>query len=61
MTMMRSPGIGTGFEDRPEPVASPRLIHAVAVSLAVGSLSLCMIVALTVMSIKVTMAMPLPF
>jgi hypothetical protein len=48
------------FEDRPKPVASPRLIHAVAASLAVGSLSLSLIVALTVMSVQVTMAMPLP-
>jgi hypothetical protein len=35
------------------------LIHAVAASLAIGSLSLCLIVALTVLSIKVSMAMPL--
>jgi hypothetical protein len=60
MTMTRSPGDGAGFEDRRKPVASPRLIRAVAASLAVGSLSLCLIVTLTVMSIKVTMAMPLP-
>jgi len=60
MTMIRSPGIGAGFEDRPKPIASPRLIRAVAASLAVGSLSLCLIVALNVISIKVTMAMPLP-
>jgi hypothetical protein len=59
MTMTRSPGDGAGFEDRRKPVASPRLIRAVAASLAVGSLSLCLIVVLTVMSIKVTMAMPL--
>ena len=58
--MIRSPGVGAGFADRSKPVASQRLIHAVAASLAVGSLSLCLIVALTVMSIKVTMAMPLP-
>ena len=58
--MIRSLGIGAGFEDRPRPVASPRLIRAVAASLAVGSLSLCLIVALTAMSIKVTMATPLP-
>jgi hypothetical protein len=58
--MIGSPGAGAGFEDRSKPVASPRLIRAVAASLAVGSLSLCLIVALTVMSIKVTIAMPLP-
>ena len=59
--MMRSPDGAAGFECRCAPIASPRLIHAVAASLAIGSLSLCLIVALTVMSIKVTMAMPLPF
>ena len=37
-----------------------RLIDAVAASLAIGSLSLCLIVALTVFSIKVSMAMPVP-
>jgi hypothetical protein len=50
--MIPPPGIGAGFEDRPKPVASPKLIHAVAATLAVGSLSLCLIVALMAMSIK---------
>ena len=59
--MIRSPGVGAGFEDRSAPVASSRLIHAVAASLAIGALSLCLTVALTVLSIKVSMAMPLPF
>jgi hypothetical protein len=36
------------------------LTHAVAASLAIGALSLCLIVTLTVLSIKVTMAMPIP-
>jgi hypothetical protein len=36
------------------------LTHAVAVSLAIGAVSLCLIVALTVLSIQVTVAMPLP-
>jgi hypothetical protein len=58
--MIRSPDAAAGFAGRSAPVASPRLIHAVAASLAIGSLSLCLIVALTVMSIKATMAMPLP-
>jgi hypothetical protein len=58
--MIRSLGAGAGFEDRPRPAASPRLIHAVAASLAVGSLSLCLIVALTVLSIKISSAAPLP-
>jgi hypothetical protein len=34
------------------------LTHAVAASLAVGCLSLCVILALTMMSIRVAMAMP---
>jgi hypothetical protein len=58
--MMRLSGEATGFKGRSAPVASPRLIHAVAATLAVGSLSLCLIVALTLLSINVTMAMPLP-
>ncbi|HXO72205.1 MAG TPA: hypothetical protein VN838_24860 [Bradyrhizobium sp.] len=49
-----------GFESRAVPVASSQLTNAVAASLAIGSLSLCLIVTLTVMSIKVSMAMPLP-
>jgi hypothetical protein len=58
--MIRSPGATAGFADRSAPVASSRLIHAVAASLAVASLSLCLIVALTAMSTQVTMAMPFP-
>ena len=50
--MMRSPG-AAGFRGRPAPVASSRLTNAVAASLAIGALSLCLIVALTVLSIKV--------
>jgi hypothetical protein len=53
------PSIATGFEDRSKPVASPRLIRAVAATLAVGSLSLCLIVALNLMSIEISMALPL--
>jgi hypothetical protein len=58
-TMIRSPG-AAGFQGRSAPVASSRLRNAVAASLAIGSLSLCVIVTLTVLSIKVSMAMPLP-
>jgi len=36
------------------------LTGAVAASLAIGALSLCLIVSLTVLSIKVSMAMPIP-
>lgn len=57
--MKRSSG-GAGFNARRPPVASSRLMDAVATSLAIGSLSLCLIVTLTVLSIKVAMAMPLP-
>ena len=57
--MKRSPG-AAGFNGRSAPAASSRLTDAVAASLAIGVLSLCLIVALTVLSIKVSMAMPLP-
>jgi hypothetical protein len=57
--MIRSSG-AAGFSTRSTPAASSRLIDAVAASLAIGSLSLCLIVTLTVLSIKVSMAMPLP-
>jgi hypothetical protein len=57
--MIRSPGTA-GFESRPAPVASSRLTNAIAASLAVGALSLCLVVTITVLSIKATMAMPLP-
>ena len=48
-----------GFLGRSAPVASSRLIDAVVASLALGSLSLCLIVTLTVFSIQVSMAMPI--
>ena len=41
--MIRSSG-AAGFEGRSAPVASSRLTHAVAASLAIGGLSLCLIV-----------------
>ncbi|WP_291688393.1 hypothetical protein [Bradyrhizobium sp.] len=56
--MKRSPG-AAGFNGGSAP-ASSQLTDAVATSLAIGSLSLCLIVTLTVLSIKVAMAMPLP-
>ena len=55
--MKRSPT--TGFANGVIPVASSRLIHAVAASLAVSSLSLCLIVALTMLSTRASMALPL--
>jgi hypothetical protein len=57
--MRRSPG-AAGFEGRSAPAASSRLHDVVAASLAIGSLSLCLIVTLTVFSLKVSMAMPIP-
>ena len=57
--MIGSPG-ALGFAGLPGPVASSRLADAIAASLAIGSLSLCLIVTLTVLSIQATMAMPIP-
>ena len=57
--MIRSSG-ALGSHGRSAPVALSRLTHAVAGTLAIGGLSLCLIVTLTVRSIKVTMAMPVP-
>jgi hypothetical protein len=57
--MMRSHGT-VGFGGRLPPVASPRLNNAIAACLAIGTLSLCLVVTLTVLSIKVSMAMPIP-
>ncbi|BAL79220.1 hypothetical protein [Bradyrhizobium cosmicum] len=57
--MIRASGTA-GFQGRPDTVASTRLTNAVAASLAVAALSLCLIVTLTVLSTKATMAMGLP-
>jgi hypothetical protein len=57
--MIRSPGTA-GFTSRPAPVASSRLTNAIAAMLAIGALSLCLVVTLTVLSIRVSMAMPIP-
>ena len=57
--MIRSPG-AWGFNGRSAPVASSRLNDTVAATLAIGALSLCLVVTLTVLSIRVTMAMPIP-
>jgi hypothetical protein len=58
VTMMRSP-LAAGFDGH-SAVTLSRLKDAVATTLAIGSLSLCLVVTLTVLSIKVSMAMPLP-
>lgn len=57
--MIRSPGT-VGFVGRPVPIASSRLTNAIAATLAIGALSLCLVVTLTVLSIRVSMAMPVP-
>ena len=57
--MTRSSG-AVGYDNPSAPVVSSRLTHALASSLAIGGLSLCLIVSLTVLSIKVAMAMPIP-
>jgi hypothetical protein len=49
--MKRSPG-AAGFCGQSTPVASPRLIDAVAASLAFSAFSLCLAVALTVLTLK---------
>jgi len=57
-TMIRS---GTaGFTSPAVAVASPRLRDAVAASLAIASLSLCLIVTITVLSSKLGAAMSIP-
>lgn len=49
-----------GFHSRPAPVASSRLTNAIAASLALGALTLCLVVAVTVLSSNITMAIPVP-
>ncbi|MDO8399790.1 MAG: hypothetical protein Q7T45_18400 [Bradyrhizobium sp.] len=57
--MIRSSG-ATDHHVRSAPVVLTRLTHVVAGRLAIGGLSLCLIVALTVLSIEVATAMPIP-
>jgi hypothetical protein len=54
--MIRSSG-AVGFA--PAPVASPRLINAVAATLAFGAASLCLAASLKVLAIKFAIAMPI--
>ena len=49
-----------GFDGRPAPVASSRLTNAIAASLALGALTLCMVVAVTVLSSNLSMATAIP-
>jgi hypothetical protein len=57
--MTRSSGTA-GFTGPTVAVASPRLMDAVAASLAIASLSLCLMVTLTVISSKIGLALPIP-
>jgi hypothetical protein len=57
--MMRLSG-AVGFDSSRAPVTSSRLLGAVATSIAIGTLSLCLVVTLTVLSIRATIAMPMP-
>ncbi len=57
--MIRASGTA-GFQGPTDTVSSSRLTNAVAASLAVAALSLCLIVTLTVLTTKATMAMGLP-
>ncbi|WP_338696461.1 MULTISPECIES: hypothetical protein [unclassified Bradyrhizobium] len=49
-----------GFHGRPAPVASSRLTHAIAALLALGALTLCLVVAVTVLSSNISMATAFP-
>lgn len=49
-----------GFHGAATPAASSRLSNAVAATIALGTLSLCAGVALAVLSIKTSMALPIP-
>ena len=49
-----------GFHGRPAPVASSRLTNAIAASLALGALTLCLVVAVTVLSGNMILARPIP-
>jgi hypothetical protein len=55
--MKRSPG-ATGFRSHDAPVASSRLTDAVAAALALGALSLCVIVCFTMLATKAGTAVP---
>ena len=49
-----------GFSGHSTPVASSRLHDAVAAALALGAVSLCLVLCITVLATKASMAMPLP-
>jgi len=47
-----------GFSGQSAPVASSRLIDAVAAALAFGAVSVCLVLCITVLTTKASMAMP---
>jgi hypothetical protein len=47
-----------GFNGQSTPVASSRLIDAVAAALALGAVSLCLVLCITVLATTISMAMP---
>jgi hypothetical protein len=56
--MSRSYG-ATGFGGQSAPVASTRLLDAVVASLVLSAFSLCLVAAVTALSIKAGMTMPI--
>jgi hypothetical protein len=57
LAMKRLSG-AAGFNSRSAPVASSRLIDAVAAALALGAVSLCLVLCITVLATRISMAMP---
>ena len=49
---MKRPPVAAGFSGQTPPVASPRLTDAVVASLALSAFSICLAVALTVLTVK---------
>ncbi len=47
-----------GFNGRSPPVASSRLLDAVAAALALAAVSVCLVLCITLLSTKSSMAMP---
>jgi hypothetical protein len=56
-TMSRSRGHGPGFAEKPTPVASSGLTHAVAASLAIA-LSVCLVMTVTLLTINTHLSLP---
>jgi hypothetical protein len=56
--MPRTTGVVSGFSTPAAPSVRRRVSDAIAAGLALGALSLSLVVTITVLSIKVSMAMP---